>query len=93
MKECICNSCRNLMGMVGDSGAVGQYECEFGFPSEECSACDGDDCDLTCEKYIPDSEEETPAKVRCKVCGRELEQICGDSGDGEIYCIDCFLAK
>lgn len=90
MSECICNSCMNLKGIMDDTGAVEQYECEFGYPSEKCEDCDGEGCDVTCEKYECD-DLEMPLKVKCAKCGKELDQLCGDAGEGETYCTGCYL--
>ncbi len=78
---------------MDDSGAVTEFDCDFGFPSDECLDCDGEGCDTGCENYLPDDEGGVTSKVCCSSCGRELEQVCGDGGDGEIFCIDCFLKR
>ena len=93
MSECICNSCKNLKGIIDDSGAVEEYECEFGFPSEKCSECDGEGCDLFCTHFVIEDDEEIFVSVKCAVCGRELSQAGNDNGDGKIYCIDCYLER
>lgn len=90
MSECICNTCKNLKGIMDESGAVEQYECGFGFPSEACSDCGGEGCDIECAHYTDDGEG-LPVKVNCMKCGRELEQLCSDNGEGEVYCAGCYL--
>ena len=91
MSECICNSCKNLKGVMDDSGAVEEYECRFGFPSEICPECDGGGCNLTCEHFIIDEDEDILVGVKCSSCGRELLQAGNDNTDGKIFCIDCYL--
>ena len=90
MSECICNTCKNLKGIMDESGAVGQYECEFGFPSDICVECSGEECEVSCVNYVND-ELEIPVKVKCAGCGRELEQVCSDGSDGGVFCISCYL--
>ncbi|WHH59304.1 hypothetical protein [Petroclostridium sp. X23] len=91
MGECICNNCKNLKGIIDENGMVEQYECEFGFPSDSCSDCEDDGCDLTCEHYICDGEQEHPVIVKCTMCGKDLEQVSSDDEGGEVYCFDCYL--
>ncbi len=91
MSECICNNCKNLKGVMDDSGAVEEYECEFGFPSEKCSECGGDECGLGCLNFIIDEDEDILVSVKCSACGRELSQAGGDNSGGKVYCIDCYL--
>lgn len=91
MAECICSSCKNLKGIVDDNGEVNNYECQYGYPSESCGDCDTAECDITCENYISDEQEDTAAVIRCEGCGRELTQVCGDNGEGSVYCMDCYL--
>ena len=91
MGECICNGCLNLKGIVDDSGAVDKYECEFGFPSDKCTECNVEDCDLACTHFMLDDEEVVSTKVQCVACGKELDKVCGDSNDGDVYCINCYL--
>lgn len=93
MSECICNSCKNLKGIMEESGAIEEYECEFGFPSEKCLDCNGDECDLTCEHFIIDEDEEILVGVRCSSCGRELSQAGNDNTGGKIFCINCYFKQ
>ncbi|MCX7710610.1 MAG: hypothetical protein N2484_12285 [Clostridia bacterium] len=93
MSECICSSCRNLKGVLNDQGAVENYVCEFGFPSDTCEDCEENECDLTCSQYVCDEEEAAPVIVACSGCGKELKQVCGDGDEGEVYCFDCYLRK
>ncbi len=91
MSECICNNCKNLKGQMDESGAIEEYECEFGFPSGECSDCEGDGCELDCVHFSKDDDEDSLVSVNCSLCGRELSQAAADNTKGEIYCIDCYL--
>ena len=91
MRECICNSCKNLKNIFDENGISDEYECKFGFPSESCSICEQVDCELTCDNYISDEEEEKFVITKCKKCGKELRRACGNNEDGEVYCVDCFL--
>lgn len=92
MNECICNSCRNLKGVVGGEGEVRDYECEFGFPSDKCTDCEGEGCEETCSHYVCDEGEDPVRVVTCCKCGRELKQVMDDV-DGEVYCFDCYLGN
>lgn len=92
MGECICSSCRNLKGVMNESGAIEEYECEFGFPSEDCAECDEEECSIVCRNYMCDEEEET-AVIKCAGCGKELKQLCSDNEDADAYCVDCYLNK
>ena len=80
---------------MDDSGAVSEYECSYGFPSEDCEGCDGDgdDCQLACEHFIIDAEEDMYVTVICSSCGKELTQSGNDNSEGKVYCIDCFLKQ
>ncbi len=92
MSECICNSCKNLKRLVNEEANQIDYVCKFGFPSEECKDCEGEECNITeCSHYIEDKEDETVRKVQCKGCGKELQQMCEDEVDGEVFCINCYL--
>lgn len=91
MSECICNSCKNLKGIIDDNGLTEEYECEFGFPSDDCSDCEKNECELTCNHYICDDEQDESRIVKCKGCAKEIEQVSGDDDDGDVYCFDCYL--
>lgn len=95
MGECICSSCKNLKAIIDDNGAADNYECSFGFPSEECNDCSVDpdncECDFTCDNYECDDETDIPVVLNCKGCGKELRQVCSDGKDGDVFCIDCYL--
>lgn len=91
MSECVCNGCKNLKGIMDDTGAAEEYECEYGFPSDKCSDCDGEECDLTCTHFIVDEYEDISVSVKCSACGRELSQVSNDKADGKIYCINCYF--
>ncbi len=92
MYDCICSTCRNLKGIIDENGAVGAYECEFGFPSDECTdECERVNCGIICPNYASDDEE--TKMVNCALCGKELRQLCNDSEEGDAYCIDCYLKK
>lgn len=92
MHECICSSCRNLKGIIGESGQVDDFECEYGFPSENCSECDGEGCEETCSHYVCDDVEDEMETVKCSRCGKELKQV-SNGEEGEVFCISCYLAK
>lgn len=91
MGECICSSCKNLKSIFNEEGESDSCECVYGFPSENCNDCETDVCDLTCENYISDEEPDTPVIMQCCTCGRELVQVCSNSEEGRIQCIDCYL--
>ena len=93
MYSCICSSCRNLKGVIGEDGAVEVYECIYGYPSERCETCDDSECDVTCSNYIDDENDEETITVRCKTCGKEMQKICCDDEEGQYQCIDCFLKE
>lgn len=92
MRECICSSCANLKGVIEENGSMEKYECEFGFPSEDCLECVNDQCEAECGNYISD-EEERIAILKCSGCGRELKQYGDDQEDGEVYCVDCYMKE
>jgi len=92
MGECICESCKNLKSVIDDENGESRFECEFGFPSDECIDCEADGCDLDCDHYEEcDDEEEEPVIVHCSRCGKELKKLMQDDEEGEIMCVDCFL--
>lgn len=91
MHECICNGCRNLKGVVDENGAIEEYECEFGYPAEDCGTCETGECELFCNHYVSDEEEAEPSVVKCATCGRELRQACSNDEEGSVQCIDCYL--
>lgn len=93
MGECVCSSCRNLKGVVDENGAIGQYECEFDFPSDICLDCNEENCELTCSHYTGDDGGECAVSLKCKGCGKELKQVCDNGGEGEAYCFDCYMDK
>ncbi len=91
MGECICNSCKNLKGIIDESGAVEEFECEFGFPSGECAECAQEECDLTCGNYLCEDGQEEPETSQCKGCGKVLRQVCSGAEEGDVYCFDCYM--
>jgi hypothetical protein len=91
MGECICSSCKNLKGTMDETGAIEEYECEYGFPSDTCSSCESGECDITCSRYVCDDENAEPVILNCMTCGRELKQVCSNTDEGKVQCIDCFL--
>lgn len=93
MTECICSSCKNLKGVMDENSAVEEYECEFGFPSDECSDCESGECELSCSQYVCDDEQDECRVLKCSACGRKLTQVCGDAEEGEVYCVECYLKK
>lgn len=96
MSECICSSCKNLKSIMDEStidrnGMVEDYECEYGVPSEKCWECEEDTCELTCDNYRSDCEEEAFTLSKCIKCGQELKIASGNNEDGEVYCVTCYL--
>lgn len=91
MRECICSSCLNLKGIVDEKGAVEEYQCVYGYPSEECEACETGECELSCANYISDEEQEATVIVKCSTCGKELRQVCSNDEAGNVQCVDCYL--
>lgn len=89
VEGCICSNCRNLKSVLNEETGEIEFECKYGFPSDECANCDRDDCEITCEHYEENDEE--PVIVYCSRCGRELKKVVRDDEEGEILCIDCFL--
>ena len=78
MNECICSSCKNLKsvnvnGNMETNGVNDEYNCEFGFPAEECLDCEVEGCELTCDHYISDQEEIDYFITNCTTCGIELK--------------------
>ncbi len=98
MSECICNSCKNLKSIINENdsdenGIAEEYECEYGLPSERCSDCEEEACELTCEHYINEGEEDEFIISKCISCGKELKTASGNNEDGEVYCVTCYLNK
>ncbi|PKM50298.1 MAG: hypothetical protein CVV02_11740 [Firmicutes bacterium HGW-Firmicutes-7] len=98
MSECICCSCKNLKSIIDQNeidknGIAEEYDCKYGFPSECCSECEEDGCELTCDNYISDYEEEKIVISKCKKCGKELKLVNSNDEDGEVYCVTCYLNK
>lgn len=91
MNECICSSCKNLKCNIPDETENVSYECEFGFPSENCISCEGTGCDIDCSHYENDEDEEVIITVNCKKCGKELKKAFVDDAEGDILCVDCYL--
>jgi len=71
-------------------GEVDEYECEYGFPSEECLECTVDGCELTCDHFELDVPQESTFIANCADCGIELK-LASNNDDGEVYCVSCFL--
>ncbi len=94
MSECICCNCRNLIGVISDEGGIKEYECQYGYPSEQCSECEEEEgCTCECSHYEADQEEKENETVVCAGCGKLLVKACKDNEQGEIYCMECFLRK
>lgn len=93
MSECICESCKNLKGIIGESGEISEYECKCGFPSDQCEDCEALECDAVCSSYECIDEEDMPRTVKCMKCGKELTQVVTDETEGEIYCVQCYLSN
>lgn len=93
MGECICNSCLNLKSVIQDESEIMEYTCKFGLPSEQCSDCHEEDCNVTCANYKLDREDEELKLVKCKGCGKELEKVFNEDTDGDVFCIKCYLSQ
>lgn len=96
MSKCICNTCKNLKSIIDETDSDKSdiiEECEFGFPSESCSECEEENCELSCEHYIEDCEEEALSISQCAACGKELKGIASNMETGEVYCPACYLEK
>lgn len=102
MQECICTRCKNLKSVSTPSLELNDdldtnsteilYECEFGYPDEQCIDCEVDACELTCEHFVPETTS-APIKIgHCASCGKEL-QLIQNEDDGDVFCIDCFLNR
>lgn len=93
MSTCICNTCKNLKSIIDEIDGDGITEsCEFGFPSESCSDCQETQCELSCEHYVEDCEEEG-ILCQCATCGKELKVVASSGETGEVYCPTCYLEK
>jgi hypothetical protein len=92
MNECICNSCKHLKQQLGTESSDNDYACKYGYPSDSCKECDGEECNVEeCSHYMEDKEDGPIKTVHCIGCGKELEQAYEDEADGEVYCISCYL--
>lgn len=94
MSQCICSNCKNLTTVMGEIDSVENdvmETCEFGFPSEGCAECETGQCELSCEHYVEDCEEETFSIVQCVGCGKELKV--SSTEEGAVYCPMCYLQK
>lgn len=94
MSRCICSNCKNLITVADDMDSAENdvtEECTFGFPAESCADCETGECELSCEHYIEDCEEETFIIVQCVACGKELKVTSTEQGD--VYCPMCYLEK
>lgn len=88
MKECICNTCRNLKEVEEE-----QYICEFGFPDAACEQCENEGCDRECSHYAGETVVEVLTEVQCCICGKTLRKMIDEEEEGDVYCIDCYLAR
>jgi hypothetical protein len=94
MENCICSKCKNLKSSINSEGQAGEYDCEFGFPSDKCDECDDSSCNETCINFVSDEEEDEVITVKCSKCGKELQKACKDEGSNEdenVLCIECYL--
>jgi len=95
MQVCICSSCKNLKSVIDEEDAEnGIIEtCDYDFPSEDCSECELDGCDLTCDHYNSDQEDASIVVVKCRNCGTELKVASRNDLSAEVYCVSCYLSK
>ncbi|MCX8132066.1 MAG: hypothetical protein N3I35_18455 [Clostridia bacterium] len=91
MKECVCNSCKNLKSIITEESGEERYECIHGYPSEKCEECMGEGCEETCGNYLFDDGEDVFAIVKCAKCGKELKKAYKDEPEGDVLCVDCYL--
>lgn len=92
MSECICNSCKHLKQRINEESSDIEYVCKFGFPSDKCEVCEGEQCNITeCGHYMAYKEDVSVKEVYCKNCGIKLEQMYEDEVDGDIFCVNCYL--
>lgn len=92
MSACICSSCKNLKSIMDEKEGITE-SCEFGFPSENCTECEVDSCELTCDHYTAECEEEKFMMAKCSKCGEELKVTSNSQEDGVVYCLNCYLNK
>jgi len=94
MGECICSICKNLKVIPNENGAIEEYDCEFGLPSEQCENCENDldacEFTITCTHFVKD-DVENEVILFCRDCGMALNEICDNTEAGEVYCINCYL--
>jgi len=91
MGECICSSCVNLKSVIDDDGEMGEYQCAYGFPSDNCEDCDELRCDAECVHYECDEQNDLPETVSCKGCGKKLEKVFNEDTEGDIFCVECYM--
>lgn len=93
MKECICSTCVHLHDVLGENGPTGETECQYGFPGEACDTCESGECELECANWKDAEDTPTMVTVRCAACGKEMQADADDGEDGEVFCVQCYLAR
>ncbi len=93
MKECICNTCKNLIEVISENGLTGEFECVHGYPDSICENCETEECELECEYYIDAESEPVTSTVACSVCGKAMQTDDTDPEDGTYFCVDCYLER
>ena len=94
MSKCICNSCKNLKSIISEKSNNKNEineECEFGFPSDDCLACEEDGCELTCDNYIEDNEDEKFIILKCSKCNKEVKHVSNTNDQSQVFCVTCYL--
>ena len=95
MLTCICSSCKNLKSVIDENDDANSImeTCDYDFPSEACSDCGLDGCELTCDHYIDDQEDEAYVITKCRGCGTQLKVAPRNDSATEAYCVSCYLSK
>lgn len=97
MQTCICSNCKHLKSSIDENELEDNsiYElCAFNFPSEGCSTCELEGCDLTCLHFEAEEVEVVQVIMKnCAICNKALEVVEGSSDVEAVYCVPCYLSK